>query len=226
MPACPRTFACVLFLSAALLAPPLAAQQPPAPVDDAQALLQRMDCSVLARQPQPMMTVAECERRKSSYGQLDAAVHAPGGERPGDEAMTCTEVIAEMQSMSFVGVTADTARENLAAGNQLRAAYEGGTSAAAAMGARHSMETMAVATMPNAVQGAVMYRHAAEQAALGRANSASMASARGRASNAISEASEELAANLHANPRFARLIQIVQQKNCQFSDAPPGSTGP
>lgn len=134
-----------------------------------------MDCSVLVRQPQPTMTVAECERRKSSYGQLDAAVRAPGGERQGDEAMTCAEVIAEMQSMRFVCVTADTARASIAAGNRLRAAYGGGTSAAAAMGARHSAETMAVATMPNAVQGAVMYRHAAEQAALGRANNASMA---------------------------------------------------
>lgn len=209
----------------ALAAPPVAAQQS-APPDDAQALLQRMDCSALARQPNPTLTVDECERRKASYGALDTAVHAPGGERPGDEAMTCTQAIAEMQSMHFVGVTADTARESVAAGSQLQAAYGASQAAAGAMAARHTAETMAAATMPNAVQGAVMYRHAAEQTALGRTNAARIAAARGRTTDANSQASEELAANLYANPRFARLIQIVQQKRCQFSDAPPGSPAP
>lgn len=214
-----------LAIAAVLAAPPLSAQ-PSARADDVPALRQRMDCSMLARQPNPALTVAECERRKASYGQLDSAVHAPEGERPGDEALTCTEAIAEMQSLRFSGVAADTARENVAAGEQLREAVDSGDAAAGAMAARHTAETMAVAAMPNAVQGVVAYRHAAEQVALGQANTARMAAARGRAADASGKASEELATALHANPRFARLMRLVQQKNCQFGDAPAAPAVP
>jgi hypothetical protein len=47
---------------------------------------------------------------------------------------------------------------------------------------------------------------------------------RTRAMMANAASADELAANLQANPRFARLMQLVMQKNCQYSDAPPGST--
>lgn len=214
-----RGIACGSMFVVALTTRPLSAQTSPR-ADDTQALLQRMDCSLPARQHNPTLTVAECERKKASVGQLDAVMRTPGGERPGDENLSCAQVIAEMQSLHFAGISEDTAHESAAAGQQLREALESGTAAAGAMAARHTMETMAVVAMPNAVQGVVAYRHAAEQVALGKANTARMADARGRAGDIASQANMELAANLQANPRFARLMQLVQQKNCQFNDAP------
>lgn len=205
------------------LALALAAQMP-ARANDTRALLQRMDCSLLARQPHPMLTVAECERRKASAGQLDAAMRAPDGERPGDAALTCAEAIAEMQSLQFAGVSADTADEGRAAGERVRETLERGDAAAGAMAARQAGEALAVAAMPNPVKGAVLYKHRAEQIALGQANMAGMADARGRAAEANGRAAVELAANLQANPRFARLMRLVQEKNCAFDDAPATPT--
>ena len=218
-----RAHPCSAVLLVALCVAVGAAQvgaQSPGHARETQAMLDRLDCSMLARMPNPPMSVAACEARKRSHGNLSDAVDTPGGERPGDEAMGCTDIIAEMQASRFAGVGTETAAESMAAGNELRAAYEGGQAAAGAMAARHALETAAVATLPNAVQGVVAYQHAAEQRALGERNSAAIGPARERTTEAISASSNELAANLRANPRFARLMQLVQERNCRFEDAP------
>lgn len=213
------TLAMLLYASATLPAASQGRGQP----RDQQALMQRMDCTMLARMPNPPMSVAACQARKAAQANLDTAVDTPGGERPGDAAMSCTQVIAEMQSMQFAGVSEGTAHEGMAAGQQLRDAYQGGQARAGAMAARQTAETMAVGAMPNAVQGAVMYRHAAEQKALAAQNSAAIRPARERTAAANTTSMQELAASLQANPRFARLMALTQEKNCQYGDAPPGS---
>lgn len=220
----PALAACVVALVIAWPRP--AAAQAGRPASDPGDAAGRLDCSVLAKMPNPPMSVEACEARKRSVGNLDAAVDTPGGERPGDAQMSCTQVIAEMQSLHFAGISQGTAQEGAQAGSELQAAYQGSQARAGAMAARHTAETMAVGAMPNAVQGAVMYRHAAEQQALGAQNSAAMRPARERVMAANTASSNELAANLRANPRFARLMALVQEKNCQMSDAPQGSTPP
>lgn len=214
----PPWFAAIPLLVACGSPPALA--QAPGSARDMQATLERLDCSMLARMPNPPMSMEACEARKRSYGNLSQAVDTSGGERPGDEAMTCTEIIAEMQASRFAGVGADTAAEGVAAGTELQAAYEGGVAAAGALAAKQGVETAAAAMLPNAVQGTVAYRHAAEQQALAARTTAAVGPARDRAMQANAASSDELAASLRANPRFARLMQLVQARNCQFEDAP------
>ena len=209
----------------ALAAPPLAARQAQ-DMADADARIRSLDCSQLAQMPNPPMSVETCRARQASHLQLMDAAQTPGGERPGDAQMSCTDVIAEMQAAHFAGVSAGTAAESVEAGEQLRETYQASQARGGALAARQTAETMAVATMPNAVQGAVAMRHAAEQKALGAQNTAAMLPARERATQANTTSAMELAASLQANPRFARLMQLVQEKNCQFTDAPSGSAAP
>lgn len=214
----PPWFAAIALLVACGAPPALA--QAPGGARDMQATLERLDCSMLARMPNPPMSVEACEARKRSYGNLSQAAETPGGERPGDEAMTCTEIIAEMQASRFAGVSAGTAAEGAAAGTELRAAYEGGVTAAGTLAAKQGAETAALAMLPNAVQGVVAYQHAAEQQALAARNAAAIGPARDRVMAANAASSDELAASLRANPRFARLMQLVQARDCRFEDAP------
>ncbi len=182
-----------------------------------------LDCEALAKQPSPAMTVETCRAQQAAYGGLGQAVNTPGGERPGDESMTCAQIIAEMQSSHFAGVSPETAQAGVVAGQQLQDTYQRRMAMAGTMSAQHMGESMAVAGAPNAVQGAVMYKQTAEQQALARDAAAEMQPARTRAMMANAASANELATNLQANPRFARLMQLVLQKNCQYSDAPPGS---
>ena len=216
----PSWFPAIPLALAAACGAPQAHAQAPGGAQDAQSMLDRLDCAMLARMPNPPMTVAACEARKRSFGNLSEAVDTPGGERPGDEAMSCTDIIAEMQASRFAGVSADTAAEGAAAGAELRAAYEGGVAAAGALAAKQGAETAAVAMLPNAVQGAVAYQHAVEQRALAERSGAAIRPARDRTMEANSASSDELAASLRANPRFARLMQLVQARDCRFEDAP------
>jgi hypothetical protein len=179
-----------------------------------------VDCEVLAKQPSPAMTVEACRAQQAAYGGLGQAVNTPGGERPGDESMSCAHNIAEMKSSHFAGVSAETAQAGVVAGQQLQDTYQRRMAKAGTMGARHMSESMAVAGAPNAVQGAVMYKQTAEQQALARDAAAEMQPARNRAMAANAASANELATNLQANPRFARLMQLVLQKNCPYSDAP------
>ena len=212
-----RVIACVLALAPAAvsLAKDPAGRAPPDRRGD------DLDCSMLKRQPMPTMSVEDCEAMKASQAALSGAVATPGGERPGDEAMTCEQIIDEMRSSNFAGVSVDTANESKAAGEELQSTYERRNEMAQAMAARQTAATAAASLGPNAVQGAVAAANSAEQQALAADATRDMRGARGRAMAANSASALELSANLQANPRFARLMQLVMAKNCDTNDAPP-----
>ncbi len=212
----PGVFLCATALIAAL---PATARDPAGPAfaqPDA-----AMDCSVLKRHPNPPMSVADCEAMKASQAALTGAVATPGGERPGDDAMTCEQIVDEMRSSNFAGVSVDTSEESKAACEELQTTVDRRNEMAQAMAARQAAATAAASLGPNAVQGAVAAANSAEQQALARDAMRDVHGARGRATAAIAASSLELAASLQANPRFARLMQLVMAKNCDTHDAPP-----
>lgn len=185
---------------------------------DAQALQQALaavDCGQLATMPNAPISVEACEAQKAAYGKLGAALAAPGESRPGDAAMGCEEIIAELQASDFTGVSAKTAAEAEAAGGQLQAAVDTQQSRAAAMAAQQGLETAAASTAPNAVQGAVALEHEAEQAALRQSAKAQIRPAQTRAGQASANAAQELAESLDTRPRVATLMQLAAARGCE-----------
>lgn len=200
-------------LLALALLPSLApAQQRPQDLQQATAAL---DCRQLAAMPNPPISVETCEAQKAAFAHLGAAANTPGGARPGDASMDCAQIIAELQSSSFTGVSAATAAEGAAAGEQLREAMASNQARAMGLAARQTAETAAASMGPNAVQGAVALQHEAEQAALRRSAIAEIRPAQTRTGLANAASAQELAASLQANPRVATLIQLAAARNCQ-----------
>ena len=183
---------------------------------DLQNATAAVDCAQLAAMPNPPMSVETCEAQKAAFGNLGAAVAAPGGARAGDAAMTCPQIIAELQATDFSGVSAETAAEGVAAGEQLRGAMAASQARAVGLAATQTAETAAASVAPNAVQGAVAMKHEAEQAALRRAALAQVRPAQTRTGLANAASAQELANSLQANPRAATLIQLAAARNCQL----------
>jgi hypothetical protein len=199
-------------VSLALLPPLAHAQQRP---KDLQGAAAAMDCRRLTAMPNPPISFEACEAQKAAYANLGAAASAPGGARPGDAEMTCSQIIAEIRASNFSGVSAETAAEGMAAGQQLRGAMESNQARVTGLAAAQTAETAAASLAPNAVQGAVAMKHQGEQAALQRAAISETRPAHSRTSLANAASAQELADNLQANPRVAALFQMAAARNCQ-----------
>jgi len=107
---------------------------------DLQLAAAAVDCRQLAAMPHAPISVETCEAQKAAFGRLGAAMDTSGGERPGDAAMSCEQIIAELQSSDFSGVSAETAAESAAAGEELRDAFASNQARAVSLAARQGVD--------------------------------------------------------------------------------------
>src|SRR6187431_2849148 len=56
----------------------------------------KVDCKAMAAQSGGRMTQAQCEQQFGGYAAMIDAMNQPGGEPPGDAAMTCEQIQAEL----------------------------------------------------------------------------------------------------------------------------------
>ena len=200
------SLACLLLAS---LWAPAGHAQPAAPAADG------MDCRMLAQMPNAPMTVEACQKRMAAHADMMGAMNTPGGERPGDERMTCDAISAEMKSMKVSGVTASNAAAGEAAGRDLQAVYNRAMAEGAAMMGAQTARSAAAAAMPgNAAGHAAAMANQAEQKALQDRTAAQMGPARARAEAASMAATADLTKAMRANPRFARLIRLAGERGC------------
>lgn len=146
-----------------------------------------------------------------------ARAAAATATRPGDEAMTCDSIIAEMKTLQATGVSRETRTEAQAAGEDLRAAINRKQQVAAGQMAAGTAATAAASGAAAAgAQGADAALLAGQVAAQaqGARNVAELKPKRERAERAIGAATAELYAGMQANPRFGRLIELAGAKGC------------
>ncbi len=209
-----RSFACaatLLALSVGLpLLPPAHAQQAPSP---APAML---DCQMLARMPNAPMTVQTCEQRMAVHLDMMSALETPGGARPGDERMTCEAIAAELRTLKVSGVSAANAAEGQAAGQDTMAIMQRAMAEGISMMAAQTARSAAAATVPgNAAGHAAAMANEAEQKALRDRTAGQMNPARERLEVANKNSTADLVKAMRANPRFARLLKLGGERNCQ-----------
>lgn len=200
-----------LSLSAGLALLPLAhAQQAPSPAPG------MGDCQMLARMPNAPMTVQTCEQRMAVHQDLMDALEAPGGARPGDERMTCEAIAAEMRTLKVNGVSAANAAEGEAAARDARSIMQRAMTEGMGMMGGQTARTAAAAAVPgNAAGHAAAMANQAEQKALQDRTAAQMGPARERLDAATTRSTAELVKAMRANPRFARLLKLGGERNCQ-----------
>ena len=144
--------------------------------------MREADCDQLARMPNPPMTPEACRNMVRSARAMEEAMATPGGERDGDEAMTCAEIEAEMRTLRGVGIAPETAAEAEDSARDLKDKVDDARSEGRSR------------TNPDPA----------------------MAEAQTRATDAAAASMEDLAADMRANPRLARLIRLGGEKNCRM----------
>lgn len=178
-----------------------------------------LDCSQLAAMPNAPMSVAQCEQQNTVMRQMLEAMNAPGGERPGDDTLTCAQIIAELKSLSVPGVSAHNRAEAAAAGRDLKATTDRVAGETAGLAASQGAKTAAAAVAGGAgvpaVSGAVASANAAEAAAFSARATAEVRPAQQRTTAAIAASQTDLTQAMRANPRFGRLIRLTQERQCQ-----------
>ena len=175
-----------------------------------------VDCSKLANMPNPPMSVATCEQMVKMQADMMGALNAPGGERPGDDKLTCAQIIEEMKTTRATGVSQANAAEGKAAAEELKAAMARAQAEAAALAAAQTARSAAAAAVPGNVAGhAAATANMAEQKALQDRVAAEVNPARERTMQANANSMGDLSKSMRENPRFARLIKLAGERNCQ-----------
>ena len=175
------------------------------------------DCRMLARIPNAPMTVETCERRMAAHAQMLSALDAPGGERPGDEHITCDQIAAEMKTMQVAGVSASTAAQGGAAAQDVMSIMQRAQAEAMGMMGAQTARSAAAGFVPGNASGhAAAMANMAEQKAFQDRTAAQMAPARNRLENSATDAITELTQAMRANPRFARLISLGMRRECRW----------
>ncbi len=209
-----------LLASVLLLAVPAAAQDRPAPGGMPPG---GMDCDQLASVPNPPISVEACKQMMAAMQPSAAS----GGERPGDDAMTCADITAEMKTMKGVGLTEAQRKENAAAASEYQAilakqqaqATALGLEATAAVNAAAAADTATEIATGGVVRGKAAAATQAAYQARGEAMGKQMAEDRKpveqRVGAATSASTQAMSQNMQSNPRFSRLVQLAIAKNCK-----------
>ena len=165
-------------------------------------------CDQLAGNPNAPMSVEAC-RTMMRMGEDDPRMH-----RPGDEALSCAQIFAEMQTMQGDGVSDATAAQTDALIGESKVL---GAKHAAEMAKQMTPSPLAIASslMPNAIGAAMMAPEYARQAAAMAQLKADDARFNAKLAQHSTATSVDLNQLMDANPRLPRLIQLAMQKECK-----------
>lgn len=171
---------------------------------------------MLARMPNAPMTVDTCEKRMGAHLDLMSALETPGGARRGDESMTCDAIAAEIKTLNVSGVSAGNVAAGEVAAQNVMAITQRAMVETASMMATQTARSAGAAAVPGNVAGqAAAAANMAEQRAMQERTAAQMSPARDRLEAANTNSMRDLANAMRANPRFARLLKLAMERNCQ-----------
>jgi hypothetical protein len=187
-----------------------------------------MDCNQLASMPGAPMTVEQCKSLMKSAKSGEAAMADKSAALPGDDAMSCAQIGAEMATFQNVSVS----KQSIVAGSKASAEYQEEyakqMAAGKAVGTRQQAEkTTAFAAdrtteivsggvIPGQALNVVNQAHAAETAALGERQSAALQPKQQAVMGATQTSIGEVVGQLQQNPRLARLGSLAMAKKCKF----------
>ncbi|CAN5346442.1 hypothetical protein BH11PSE2_BH11PSE2_10420 [soil metagenome] len=218
-----RRLALILALSAAAAGQPAAAQlfgRPKPPPPSTSTAMPQIDCAAMARMPGAPMTFEACQALMAQAGVAQRNLNSTEGQRPGDQSMTCPQIMAEMAAQpGFVGVSKENARESAAAAANLtetnrRLQAEGAALAAAQ--APLNIGAAVASQLPggNIAATAAARAQAAQQQAFAARAQPQMKQAESRAVLATANSLGDANAAIEQNPRAGALGRLAAAKNC------------
>lgn len=186
-----------------------------------------MDCDKIAAMPGSGMTADSCRKLMASQQAYRAAASDPGAQRPGDEQMTCEQITAELRNQHYAAPDQAKLADAQQAARQQRAVMARQQAEAHATAATQQVELNAAIAADKAteaasgglVQGRAAMATQQAQLAKNKAEGERMLRQSQPAEQHMTSATANLAtdagAQMTANPRLARLIQLANEKHCQ-----------
>jgi hypothetical protein len=176
-------------------------------------------CDQLAAIPNAPMSPEACRSMMGMAKSMQAASSDPSAMRSGDGAMTCEQIIAEMRTTTGPMVSEATAAQSKAAGDATLALMEKQNAEAKAFMAQQmalGLGASALGLVPGGgIAGAAIAKGQQAQAqAFAQKQATEAAPVRAQMNQSLTAVGGEMGQAIQSNPRFARLAQLLVDKNC------------
>jgi len=187
------------------------------------AMPENMDpamCDQLASMPNAPMSAEACRSMMGMAKSMKQGAADPNARRAGDENMSCEQIVGEMQASGSPMVSQSTAAQAKTAGEATMSLMEKQNAEAKAFMAQQmavGIGAGALGMVPGGgiAASAIMAGQAAQAQNFAAKQQADAAPVRAQQSQALTAVTGEMDQSLQSNPRFARLTQLMADKNCQ-----------
>jgi len=177
-----------------------------------------MNCEQMSAASGGTVTVATCQQMMGAQQALTAAESDPAASRPGDDKLTCDQIAAEMKQQPITAPDQTKVAETQDSLNDLQKQIDKDKKIGEALVIKETAELSIVnkLPLPNAVQAAEAKRIQAEQKAVNERIKQETAPKVERTFTAFGDLTGDIAKQLTANPRLAKLYQLASDKRCKI----------
>ena len=183
------------------------------------------DCDALTTMPNAPISAQACKAMMGMGDSLTRGAADTSAHRPNDAALTCEQIMAELQITEGIGVSDATAAQSEAAMNEATAvAAKGAGEITAFMAETQALGAAAAGAsllgpVGSHVAGAALSGIViAKQMALAKKAQANQAAAREKMDPVMIASARDMNESMQSNTRFARLLQLGIQKNCRMPE--------
>ena len=179
------------------------------------------DCAQIASMPNAPISFEACQKMAGAQQAYDRALADPSASRPGDEQMSCEQILAELRQQRISAPDKAKAAEATAAATQEQALLKKHIAENTAIMAEEQAKVDAAAAVDRATGGIVNTAGAAAEAAQARARVVGKRQAEERRPTeqkllgGVADLGVDAAQQLSSNPRLGRLMQLAQSHGCK-----------
>lgn len=176
-----------------------------------------MSCEQMSANSHGSISLEACQQMMGAQQALTTALADPRASKPGDDTMTCEQIVAEIKQQPFTAPDSAKVTEAQEALDDQQKTIAKEKKEAEAMVIKETAEASLVSTLVpvNAVAAAEAKRIEAEQKAANERMAKELTPKMERSFNALGSLTEDMGKTLTANPRLAKLFQLANAKRCK-----------
>ena len=177
-----------------------------------------MSCEQMVASSHGSVSLEACKQMMGMQQSFEAAAADPNASRPGDDKMTCDQIVAEMKQQPITPPDQAKVTEAQVAAADFKQTTEKQQKEATELALKETAEeSLLTRLVPvNAVQEAETKRIQAEQKAQNERMAKEATPKAERMFNATGSLMADVGNQMSANPRMAKLYQMATQKQCKI----------
>jgi hypothetical protein len=176
-----------------------------------------MNCEQMSAASHGGVSIEACKQMMAAQQAFTAASSDPSASRPGDDKMTCAQIVAEMKQQPLTAPDHAKVTEGQTAVDDLQKQIDKDQKEGTALVLKETAEESLLSKVVpvNAVAAAEAKRIRAEQDALNQRLAKETQPKVERTFNALGNLTDDITKQITSNPRLARLVQLATQKRCK-----------